>query len=143
MVAVHQRWDKRPAISLVESGTHQDHDAEFKLGGELYKLELRQGTRVPMKVHPDRKKKPGEFKGKCFKCDRRGHVSKDCTHTSTADDSPLNARKKDLHNVEANQEPEEVDAGGIDLNYFDIDLDIDAFEVVGSSQPDPWTHSDP
>ena len=32
-----------------------------------------------------------EFKGKCFKCDRKGHPSYKCTETTKEDGTPLNS----------------------------------------------------
>ena len=40
---------------------------EFILGGELYKLEMRGGKKVPVKV-PAKTFTAKSFKGKCFNC---------------------------------------------------------------------------
>ena len=70
---------------------------EFEINGEVYRLELRNGRRVPVKTLE--KAPVGKtFKRKCWQCDGPGHFGRDCTYTPKADGKPLNPNK----NVPAN-----------------------------------------
>ena len=89
---VHQKWDTKHQMHNIEL-TNGPPDEEFEMDGEIYKLEMKGGRRVPVKQN----KPKGEFKGKCFKCNRRGHLSRDCKHTTKLDGSPVSTKKATIH----------------------------------------------
>ena len=87
MSAVHQKSSGRKApIHQLET----DDNEEFEINGEIFKLELHNGKRTPVKQN----KPASEFRGKCFKCERKGHMSRNCTFKTKANGAALNEKKK-------------------------------------------------
>ena len=126
---VHQKWnDKKADLHSCEASGPPaalgNSGETFELDGEVYRLENQGGRRVPVK----QPKKPNEFKtksfsGKCFRCDRTGHRSKDCTFKAKKDGSPLNPRKdpnKILNTNNVEEVEEEAECGSIELFAVDI-----------------------
>ena len=79
MTNVHQNWDRKGVgVHAIEPTPNQNdltnNGGEFEIAGELYRLEFKDGKKVPVKVNRPKK----GFKGKCWKCDREGHFGRDC-----------------------------------------------------------------
>ena len=122
------------------------------MDGELYKLEMQGGKRIPVKVN-----KPRTFKGKCFKCDRTGHRASDCKAKAKADGSPLNQRKPPTkpnnnnnnnnngRSTLNNMEPQDgdVDCGLVDLAMLVVDDEVIDIPTFLPPTIDPWLRSDP
>ena len=75
---VHQGWSqKRPGLHMVEQGpAGNPSPEEFEINGEVYRLEMRNGRKVPVKS-PKKGPAGKSFKGKCWQCDRPGHFGRD------------------------------------------------------------------
>ena len=87
-------------------------------------------------------RKPGGFRGNCFKCDRTGHRSRECKYTTKLDGTPVKKRseKSDANNVEPVENADDKEAGALDI------IDISVWEVVdgdSTTLSDPWLQSDP
>ena len=72
MTAVHRSWNDKKYIHNIEHSTDDNGAVEesFELGGEIYKLEIRNGKKFPVKIPPRKQpakdaKKQGQFRGKC------------------------------------------------------------------------------
>ena len=75
LTMVHQKWNDRGSnTNSCEIGPAEGE--EFEVNGEIYKLEFKGGKPTPVKVN----KPHGQFKGSCYKCDRKGHTSKFCNY---------------------------------------------------------------
>ena len=77
MLAVH-RPPQKTGVNAVETDESSE-PVEFEIAGELFRLELKDGRRVPVKQGSARppQKKTTTFKGKCYRCDRTGHRKSD------------------------------------------------------------------
>ena len=138
-LAVH-RSSKSGINSMEPTDSHED--SEVEIGGELFKLELKNGRRTATKVArpgaPGPKKSAKEFKGKCYKCDRVGHRRPDCTYSTKADGSPCNDKPTPAHALDSNV-PKEVDQACLDV------VELSLFDVVDpwTRGADPWTPEPP
>ena len=96
MTHIHNNWDSRRGVNSLDPDSKSDANAvdteEFEPAGELYRLEKRDGKRFPVKVArpPPKLNVSKDFKGRCFKCDRVGHMGRDCKFSTKADGKPLN-----------------------------------------------------
>ena len=77
----HAKWGSQPSLNHVEAVPAPPEPAEFEMDGELFRLELKAGKRVPVRVNRPAGK---DFKGKCWRCERTGHFGRDCTHKAKA-----------------------------------------------------------
>ena len=106
---------------------------------------MRNGKRVPVKTSKKANASPGPkaFKGKCFRCDRTGHMGRDCPYTTKENGKPLNPKKAPVQNLEEepDENSEDKECGILELSMLDtyIPPPPAPFSDPWVDGSDPWT----